>query len=355
MSTESSSPKSSDASVAPLEGIRLLVVDDSKINLLVAEKLLLHAGASVHLEYDGSTAVDWLKINGQTTDLVFLDVQMPIMDGLTAVGLIRSELGLRHLPVIAMTGADSEEEMAHALACGMTDHVIKPFNYKKLVSVVLQYVDKNTPLSNTLVSSDPVSVGTDWPEITGIETQKAKIGYMGDWDAFLKQLNRLMLEFEHLQHPVSLPVNQQAWRELAMDMHKLVGNAGLLSAESLALAAKRVELLTKDGETQGLRAALQEVAAQFSLVRQGISTTVVNHPAKPQSNEVQPILDRAVLENWVKELEDQKFSAVKHFAELKGALTGVLVTEHMSELTAAMDGLDFERALEIVKPLSGAE
>lgn len=355
MSIESSAPKSSDAPAAPLEGIRLLVVDDSKINLLVAEKLLLHAGASVHLEYDGSTAVDWLKVNGQATDLVFLDVQMPIMDGLTAVGLIRSALGLRKLPVIAMTGADSEEEMAHALACGMTDHVIKPFNYKKLVSVVLQYVAKNRPTSEALVSSDPVSVGTDWPEISGIETQKAKNGYMGDRDAFLKQLHRLLSEFEHLQRPVSLPVNQQTWRELAMDMHKLVGNAGLLSAESLALAAKQVELLAKTGETQGLHAALQEVAAQLLLVRQGISTAVLYHPEKPQSNGVQPTLDRAALASWVQELEEQKFSAVKNFATLKGALATVLDTNRMSGLTIAMYGLDFERALEIVKPLSGAE
>lgn len=355
MSIESFAPTSTDSPVAPLEGIRLLVVDDSKINLLVAEKLLVHAGASVHLEYDGSTALDWLKINGLDTDLVFLDIQMPIMDGLTAVGLIRSELGLQNLPVIAMTGADSKEEMAHALACGMTDHVIKPFNYKKLVLVVLQYVQKNRSTSDTLVTNDDVLGDADWPDMPGIETQKAKNGFMGDRDAFLKQLRRLMSEFEHLQRPVSLPVNQQDWHELAMDMHKLVGNAGLLSAESLALAAKRVELLAKTRETQGLRAALQEVVAQLLLVRQGNSTVVLNHPEKQQSNGFQPILDRAALASWVQELEDQKFSAAKHFAVLKGALSTMLDTDRMTEVTSAMDGLDFERVLKIVKPVFGAE
>jgi CheY-like chemotaxis protein len=146
------------APAAPLEGIRLLVVDDSKINLLVAEKLLLHAGASVHLECNGCTAVEWLKKNGRNTDLVLLDVQMPIMDGLTAVGLIRSDPDLCHLPVVAMTGADSDEEMAHALACGMTDHVIKPFNYKTLVAVVLQHVQKN-PGSAVSLASETVVLG----------------------------------------------------------------------------------------------------------------------------------------------------------------------------------------------------
>lgn len=353
--SESSMPISPAAPAAPLQGIRLLVVDDSKINLLVAEKLLKHAGAAVHLADDGREALAWLKEHGQETDLVFLDVQMPIMDGLTAVGLIRSELGLHDLPVIAMTGADSDQEMAHALACGMTDHLIKPFNYKTLVSVVLQYASTGAASAGSLEAEAGISDAVDWPEIAGIDTPKAQYGHMGDRESFLKQLRRLLMEFEPFQTPPMMPVDQQAWRELAMQMHKLVGNAGLLAAPALTMAARQAEWLATAGETQGLSDALQEVAAQLLLLKQGMSALVLKQPKALPNAMVPAALDRAAVVDWVRELEDQSFSAVKRFALLSSTLAMALGAARMSELTTAMEGLEFERALEIVKPLAETE
>lgn len=353
MSTEFNVAQPKHTQEAPLKGIRVLVVDDSKINLLVAEKLLLHGGASVSVEYDGSTALVWLKKNVHNVDLVLLDVQMPIMDGLTAVGLIRANPDLRHLPVIAMTAADSDEERAHALACGMTDHVIKPFNFKTLVSVVLQHLHKNVDPAS-LVLSVQESVGeVDWPVIAGIETQQAKNGYLGDRESFLKQLKRLLAEFEHFQNPPpSPPVHAQAWRDLALQMHKLVGNAGLLAAQSLALAAKRAELLAKSSNPEGLTAALQAVADQLLSLRAAASTILEKHVQTPQRVSIPAAVDRAVIARWIQDLQAQKFSAVKRFAEIKNELSVVLTADQMSLLTDAIDCLEFDRALELVKPLS---
>jgi CheY-like chemotaxis protein len=352
MRSESSVPMSTDMPASPLEGIRLLVVDDSKINLLIAEKLLLLAGAFVHLAHDGCEALTWLKENSHDVDLVFLDVQMPVMDGLTAVGLIRSELNLPYLPVIAMTGADSNEEKAHALACGMTDHLIKPFNYKALVSVVLEYVPKKASLISPLVPSIGVSDSLSWPEIAGIDIQQARNVYMDDQQSFIKQLRRLLIEFEHLQKPLHLPVDRQSWLELAMQMHKLVGNAGLLAAPALAMAARRAELLAKAREEQEFSVALQDVAAQLLLLRQSALALVVK-PLQPSlGTQVSEALDRTAVLTFIQELEDQNFSATKRFASLKNTLSGALDDELMAELIAAMDNLEFERALEIVKPLT---
>lgn len=352
MHSESRGLMSVETPAAPLQGIRLLVVDDSKINLMVAEKLLLHAGATVHLECDGCAALAWLKQNGQETDLVFLDVQMPVMDGLTAVGLIRSELGLLRLPVIAMTGADSADEMAHALACGMTDHLIKPFNYKALVSAVLQYVPKSAVSADTLEPDAGMLEGSNWPDIAGIDVPKARHGYMGDAESFLKQLRRLLAEFEYFQTPPPPPTDPQAWHELAMQMHKLVGNAGLLAAPALTQAARRVEGLAKNGEAPGLSLALQEVAAQLLLLKKSTSTLVAKPADTSPDGQTQAAPDPTALQEWIQELENQNFSAVQRFAALKSALAGVLGADRMTALTAAMDALEFERALPIVKPLA---
>lgn len=352
MSTESNAAQPKGAPEAPLKGIRVLVVDDSKINLLVAEKLLLHGGASVSVEYDGSTALVWLQKNVHNVDLVLLDVQMPIMDGLTAVGLIRANPALRHLPVIAMTAADSDEERAHALACGMTDHVIKPFNFKTLVSVVLQHLGQPVDPASIVLSIQEPAGGVDWPVIAGIETQQAKNGYLGDRESFLKQLKRLLAEFEHFQTPPPLPAHAQAWRDLTLQMHKLVGNAGLLAAQSLALAARQAELLAKSSNPEGLTAAMQAVADQLLSLRREASVALEKHAQTPRGVSAPAVVDRSVIARWIQDLQAQKFSAVKRFAEIKSDLSTILAADQMTMLTDAMDCLEFDRALELVKPLS---
>jgi len=354
MSTEASVSSPTSPEQTPLKGIRLLVVDDSKINLLIAKKMLLHAGASVEVEYDGAAALAWLKKNMGQVDLVLLDVQMPIMDGLTAVGLMRADPNLCHLPVLAMTAADSDAERAHALACGMTGHVLKPFNLKSLVTLVLQHVHPNAalPQADALLVETPLAGA--WPDIAGIDTQHAVESYLGDRAAFLKQLRRLFKEFEGLEAAPSVPNHAAAWRELAMQMHKLVGNAGLLGAKSLATAARLVENLAKGHQAEGLDAALQAVAAQWALLRQG-AAQALSTPLQPsQAAVVKTGLDVAALDAWIQDLEKQKFSAVKRFAELKQVLATLLDAEQMDTLGTAMDCLEFDDALDVVKPLSAA-
>ncbi|MFM2004367.1 MAG: hypothetical protein RLZZ09_22, partial [Pseudomonadota bacterium] len=82
-----------------LQGLRLLVVDDSQVNRYLAERVLKREGAEVTLMNDGQQALDGLRANPQGFDLVLMDIQMPVMDGLAATRAIREELGLKTLPV----------------------------------------------------------------------------------------------------------------------------------------------------------------------------------------------------------------------------------------------------------------
>jgi hypothetical protein len=104
-----------------------------------------------------------------------------------------------------------------------------------------------------------------------------------------------------------------------------------------------------------LSAALQEVAAQLLLLNQGMSDLAPKQEDPSPCAQTPLTLDRATVVDWIHELESQNFSAVKRFAVLKSALAVALGTERMSELTTAMDGLEFERALAIVRPWSGLE
>ena len=135
--------QSSPPSAGSLRGRRLLVVDDNENNRMVARGLLEEAGALVEFAENGLVGVERLRRMAQgapSIDLVLLDWQMPGMDGLQAVRHIRRELGLTHLPVLAMTANVSEEDRMTCLQAGMNDHLGKPLSSTTLLQTVLTWL-----------------------------------------------------------------------------------------------------------------------------------------------------------------------------------------------------------------------
>ncbi len=125
-----------------LLGLRLLVVEDNKINQLVAKGLLGQEGAEVTLADDGRLGVAAVKNANTPFDVVLMDVQMPVMDGYAATRVIREELCLTALPIIAMTANAMASDRAACLAAGMNDHVGKPFDLDHLVAMLIRYAGK---------------------------------------------------------------------------------------------------------------------------------------------------------------------------------------------------------------------
>ncbi|MCF8155037.1 MAG: CHASE domain-containing protein [Rhodoferax sp.] len=137
-------PTAVQAAVKPkrLLGMRLLVVEDNKINQMVAKGLLGQEGAAVTLADNGQLGVDAVAEAQTPFDVVLMDVQMPVMDGYAATRVIRQELGLTALPIIAMTANAMASDRAACLEAGMNDHVGKPFDLDHLVATLLRYAGK---------------------------------------------------------------------------------------------------------------------------------------------------------------------------------------------------------------------
>lgn len=125
-----------------LAGRRILVADDSAINLEVVKHALKLEGADAVLALDGKEAVDMLKEASTGFDAVLMDVQMPVMDGITATRMLRNELGLVNLPVIALTAGVLQDEKAKVLQAGVDDFLAKPVDLEDLVVVILRLIDQ---------------------------------------------------------------------------------------------------------------------------------------------------------------------------------------------------------------------
>ncbi|WP_426369221.1 ATP-binding protein [Pseudocolwellia sp. HL-MZ7] len=121
-----------------LTGVRVLLVEDNLVNQLVARELLVSMKAEVIIAENGKVALDLLEKN--TIDIVLMDIQMPVMDGLTATRLIREQDKFKDLPIIAMTAHAREEDRDNSLAAGMNLHMAKPVRYESLLTQILTLV-----------------------------------------------------------------------------------------------------------------------------------------------------------------------------------------------------------------------
>jgi signal transduction histidine kinase len=122
-----------------LNGLRVLAVDDSRLNLMVVERALTGEGASVKLAADGQQALQILKAQPHAFDVVLMDVQMPVMDGLTATREIRKEPALARLPVIALTAGVLPEERQSALDAGVNEFLAKPLDLQTMTAMLAPY------------------------------------------------------------------------------------------------------------------------------------------------------------------------------------------------------------------------
>ena len=129
--------KPTEAAGPQLAGLRVLAADDNKVNLLIVERILKSQGATTVFAADGQQALQILQANPQGFDAVLMDIQMPVMDGLTATQAIRADPNLARIPVVALTAGVLPEERARALAAGVDDFLPKPLDPKRMIAMLV--------------------------------------------------------------------------------------------------------------------------------------------------------------------------------------------------------------------------
>jgi hypothetical protein len=124
-----------DASPLP-PGLRILLVEDFLVNRILAEEVLKRLGARVELAENGAIAVELLEQSPERCDLVLMDVQMPVMDGLEATRRLKHSPRTAGIPIVAMTAGVLETERETCRAAGMVGFVSKPFEIPDLVRTI---------------------------------------------------------------------------------------------------------------------------------------------------------------------------------------------------------------------------
>ena len=143
-------PVSASAPQTAPAGLRVLLVEDNELNQMVARGMLVAEGIAVEIANDGAQALALLRRDARFS-LVLMDVQMPVLDGLSATRLIRSELKLT-LPIIAMSAGVLLTEREQCAAAGMDDFVPKPIDHAALFDAIRRH---GVPLAAPVPSAPP--------------------------------------------------------------------------------------------------------------------------------------------------------------------------------------------------------
>ncbi len=155
VSTEAPMTVEAPITFQPLQGCRILLVEDNPINQVVAKALLSRMELSVTVVSDGEQAVEMMK--SSDFDLILMDIQMPILDGYQATQQIRQFN--TDIPIIALTAAAMVEDKQKAIASGMNDHLSKPINIVKLQSILAHYLIDGREVNSS--SSSPKLISTE--------------------------------------------------------------------------------------------------------------------------------------------------------------------------------------------------
>lgn len=128
----------------PISGKQILVVDDEGSLRRSLAWLLEYEGAITHQFENGAAVVDWLEGNPNRCDAIVMDLQMPVMDGMTAVKHIREVLEIVALPIIAITGQSLHRVGDEAIKAGFTHVLEKPVEFDHLLKTIRQFLHLKT-------------------------------------------------------------------------------------------------------------------------------------------------------------------------------------------------------------------
>ncbi|MBU2713590.1 response regulator [Zooshikella harenae] len=222
-----------------LKNISILLAEDNLTNQQVAKELLELEGAEVHLVSDGEVAVNILKDTNYQFDVVLMDIQMPRMDGYTATVEIRNTLGLKSLPIIAMTANVMETDKEKAFSLGMNSHIGKPFDLEQVVSKILLEVSK---YKNTQYNSmDTENVAKTDISLPLLDEQEALSRLGGAQRIYLRALDNFLQEMPRLIAQLPMEDNPQNPETTANKLHAIKGMASTVGAKAVAHLSANLE------------------------------------------------------------------------------------------------------------------
>ncbi|GHC99838.1 hypothetical protein GCM10007320_56750 [Pseudorhodoferax aquiterrae] len=345
------------AALAPVRGARILLVEDNALNQQVATELLQQAGFAVDVAGDGAVGVamaERAQEAGQPYDLVLMDMQMPVMDGVAASRALRSRDAHDATPILAMTANAMQVDRERCAAAGMNDFVAKPIEPEQLWQALARWIRPRPglPVARAAPVPVPASPGSGLPPalaaIAGLDTAAGLRRVMGRAPLYLELLGKFARTQDRV--PAQIRAALQAGdAELARRLaHTLRGLAGNLGAEALqALAAELEGAIAEGGGLPALAAGLDALARLLNPLVAALRTALPQPAAVAAPAAQAHGRDRAAAVAIATQLqvllEQGDGEAASYFGAHRGTLEAAIGAA-CAPIAAAIEAYDFDAA-----------
>lgn len=342
-----------------LSGIRLLIVEDNLNNQQIARELLEDEGATVTIANHGKEAIDILEKTPTLFDLVLMDLQMPVMDGFNATQYIRRTLGLKELPIIAMTANAMISDRDACLAAGMNDHIGKPFDLNNLIQTIRKYsghTDTTVSVSRVSPSSLPAEL-KNIATTTGIEVESALNRLGGDVSLYQKMLSLFAADLATLPAQLDELMKQGDHHSASRLLHTIKGLSAQLGATELSLCAGQGERLLNNSVTatvEMINQLLSDLQHIVSVIQVDIAALIqlLSADAEPAGS-AETLNTHAIepeLHSLIALLENSDMAALEVISRLQITF-GQQLNKQLLPLNQAINQLDFAKAIQLCKTL----
>ena len=259
-----------------LVGRHVLLVEDIEVNRDLVEELLADLGISVTMAVNGREGVEQALAGG--FDLVLMDIQMPIMDGLTAARSIRADRRFSSMPIIAMTAHAMTGDRKQSLDAGMNDHLTKPIDPDRLTEALLRWIPARRAESVTpkVVTTGGTQDHLGIPVVLPPFDIQAALRRVNGKPALLRKLMfALCSQYAHAASDLRRLINEDNRAEAERLAHSLKALARTLEAADLGDAAFAVENAIRSGDGAAVEPFIERmesvlgpaISAAASLIR----------------------------------------------------------------------------------------
>ncbi len=327
----------------------VLLVEDNRINQLVAREILEQFGLFVQVASSGREALDMLS--ERSFDLVFMDIQMPDMDGYEVVRRIRADPGLQDLPVVAMTAHALVGDREKSLQAGMNDHLSKPIEPAKLLDVLARWLREDS--SPALSGSDDSMISPVFQlEYVDVAWGLERTG--GNYPLFRQLLKQFLDDHENAVGELEkmlLDNDCESARRLA---HTIRGVTATIGARKLERATEALEQALLRDDEERLRFVVEEFRRNFAWVVADLHRLLDGQEGAPGAGKPadETVSSKAVFREMLELVKAGSPEALDRLGSLDAGVLGEQEQGLVKQLIQELKDYEFARARKILEELT---
>lgn len=336
--------KKHEAALQQITGAKILLAEDNEINQQVASELLEDAGFIVEIANDGQEALDMIKASGEPSkyDLVFMDIQMPVMDGYIATQEIRKLPQYNEVPIISMTADAMTGVREKCIDSGMNDMVAKPINPDEVFGAMVEWIKPTKEMKervNPKIKKEALDVVV--PDIEGLDIDGALKRVNNKKTLYLNILNKFAEGNLKIISEIETVYNNKDYQTAKRLIHTLKGVSGNLGADEIHVLSKEVEEYIEAKNDEKVKTGLPRLDERIQELIHAINESLGSYKEKEAVS-----FDEVKVQELLPELKDL---IEKKSPKAKGLLKELeeagLSGDLFDELKIKLSKYDFKAAL----------